>query len=84
MYLALTIVCSAAMGDVGGFGSSSFPHYPFSGREISFDVLNDNILEHTEEGELEIAPDPINFAGHTPLFKSLRISIKDDEGKFHT
>ena len=63
---------------------ASFSTFLFSGREISFDLRNDNILEHTEEGELEIAPDPINFDGHTPLFNSVRISIKDDEGKYHT
>ena len=72
------------MGDVTFGHGYSFPQFPFSDMKISFEVLNDNILEHTEEGELEIAPDPINFDGHTPLFNSVRISIKDDEGKYHT
>ena len=63
---------------------ASIPQFPFSGREISFEVLNDNIFEYTEEGEVVIILDPKNFDGHTPLFKSVRIIIKDDECKFHT
>ena len=48
--------------------------------EISLEVLNDLVREGTEIGELQIAPDPFNFDGHTPLFKSVRIIIRDDEG----
>ena len=73
-----------ATGDVSFGAGISFPGFPFNGAEISFDVLNDNIFEHTEEGELAFFPQPTSFDGHTPLFKSVRISIKDDEGKLHT
>ena len=51
--------------------------------EIFIEVLNDAILEGTEVGELTIAPDPTNFDGHAPLFKSVRITIRDDEGKIN-
>ena len=72
------------MGDLS-FGSGvSSPSFSFSEGEISFEVLNDRILEGTEIGELQIAPDPLNFDGHTPLFKSVRIIIRDDEGKSMT
>ena len=75
---------SVVMGDVSFGADVRFPGFAFSGAEISFDVLNDNIFEHTEEGELSFFPQPTSFDGHTPLFKSVRIAIKDDEGKFHT
>ena len=70
---------SAANGDVSfGDGCNSFPQFHFSDMEISFDLLRDNIYEGTEIGELSLAPDPANFDGHTPLFKSVRIVIKDE------
>ena len=59
------------------------PGFAFSQMEISFDLLNDRIPEGTEVGELTIAPDPTNFDGHAPLFKSVRITIRDDEGKIN-
>ena len=69
------------MGDVSFGAGVSFPRFSFSDMEIAFEVLNDNILEGTEIGEITIAPDPTNFDGHAPLFKSVRIIIRDDEGK---
>ena len=74
------------MGDVS-FGGVSYPQFLYSRGahcQISFDVQDDLILEHTEEGELVISLNPGNFDGHTPMFKSVRIIIKDNEGKFHT
>ena len=71
------------MGDVFFGAGVSFPQFPFSEMEISFDLLNDRILEGTEIGELSIARDPNNFDGHEPLFRSVRIAIKDDEGKMN-
>ena len=58
-----------------------FPQFNFGHMEVSFDLLNDEILEGTEIGELSIYPNPLNFDGHEPLFKSVRIAIRDDEGK---
>ena len=46
---------------------------------ISFNVLNDLILEETERGRVQILSDPNAFAGHGPLFGSVDIVIKDDE-----
>ena len=66
------------------FGAGiSFPQFRFSQMEISFDLLNDLILEGTEIGELSINQDPLNFDGHEPLLKSVRIAIRDDEGKMN-
>ena len=62
----------------------NYPEFFFSDMEIAFEVLNDNILEGTEIGEISIAPEPTNFDGHTPLFNSVRIGIKDDDGKSMT
>ena len=59
----------------------NFPQFNFSHMEVSFDLLNDEILEGTEVGELSIAQNRLNFDGHEPLFKSVRITIRDDEGK---
>ena len=71
------------MGDVSFGPGVSFPQVSFSKMEIYFDLLNDRIFEGTEIGELQIAPNPANFDGHTPLFKSVRIAIRDDEGKMN-
>ena len=71
------------MGDVSFGAGVSFPQFFFSDMEIAFEVLNDNILEDTEVGEITIVPDPTNFDGHAPLFKSVRIIIRDDEGKIN-
>ena len=68
------------MGDVSFGAGIIYPEFSFSTMEISFDLLNDRILEGTEIGELSIARDPNNFAGSTPLFNSVRIIIRDDEG----
>ena len=73
----------AASGDVSFEADARTPEFAFSEMEISFEVLNDNILEGTEVGELTIVPDPTNFDGHAPLFKSVRITIRDDEGIIH-
>ena len=69
------------MGDVSFGAGVSSPVFAFSLMEASFEVLNDRILEGTEIGQLSIAQDPLNFDGHVPLFGSVRISIRDDEGK---
>ena len=74
----------AAMGDVSLGPGGSYSQVLFSDMEISFEVLNDRIFEGTEVGELTIDPDPINFDGHAPLFKSMRIRIKDDDGNSMT
>ena len=55
--------------------------FAFSEMELSFDLLNDRILEGTEIGELSIALNVSNFDGYTPYFKSVRIVIRDDDGK---
>ena len=68
------------MGDVFLGAGVSFSKVHFSAMEIGFDLLNDRIFEGTEIGELTIAPDPTNFDGHAPLFKSVMIKIKDDDG----
>ena len=65
-----------------GAGVSS-PVFSFSTMEVSFDLLNDRILKGTKIGELSIAPNPLNFDGHEPLFGSVRIAIRDDEGKMN-
>ena len=63
------------------FGAGvSFPEFAFSTMKLSFEVLNDRIFEDTEIGQLTISPDPINFDGSAPLFDSVRIIIRDDEG----
>ena len=72
------------MGDVFLGAGVSFSKVHFSAMEIGFDLLNDRIFEGTEIGELTIAPDPTNFDGHAPLFKSARIKIKDDDGNSMT
>ena len=59
------------------------PQFPFSAMEVSFDLLNNRICEGTEIGQISIAPDPLNFDGHKPFFKSVRIVITDDEGKMN-
>ena len=68
------------MGDLSFGAGTSLPVFRFSEMEIFFEVLNDNILEGTEVGEVQIVPDPANFDGSTPLFKSVTIRIRDDEG----
>ena len=73
----------AATGDISFGAGISFPQFSFSDMEILFEVLNDRILEGTEIGELQIAPEPNAFDGHTPLFKSVRIIIRDDEGEMN-
>ena len=79
----IIIIWSAENGDVSFGTGVSFPGFFFSDMEINFEVLNDRILERTEIGELLIFPDPTNFDGHTPLFKSVRIIIKDDDGEIN-
>ena len=63
-----------------GAGVSS-PVFAISTMDVSFELLNDRIFEGTEIGELSIARDPFNFEGNAPLFMSVRIAIRDDEGK---
>ena len=72
------------MGDVSFGLGVSFPQVSFSNMEVGFGLLNDRIFESTEMGELVIAPDQANFDGHAPLFKSVRIRIRDDDGKSMT
>ena len=71
------------MGDVSFGAGVRTPVFGFSEMEISFDLLNDGIFEGTEVGKITIAPDPTNFDGHVPLFESVRIIIRDDEGKIN-
>ena len=47
--------------------------------EIAFELLNDNLFEGTERGQISIRSDPNSFAGHEPLFGSVDIIIIDDE-----
>ena len=63
------------------FGAISSPRYRIQDMEIVFEVLNDPILEGTERGRIQIAPDPNLFAEHGPLFGNVIIVLRDDESK---
>ena len=61
------------------FGDTTSPTFTIQDMEIVFEVLNDDILEGTERGRVQIASDPNLFAGHEPYFGSVDIVITDDE-----
>ena len=59
------------------FGHTSILSYRFQDLDIAFELLSDAILEGTEVGQLTIYPDQFAFDGHEPLFRDVRIVIRD-------
>ena len=69
-------------GDVSFGPGVTFPHFLFmDNMNVTFEVLNDNISEDTEIGLFRITQEsPPPFDRHKPLFRDVRIVIRNDEG----
>ena len=68
------------------FGDNSLPRYIFTNMDnnfIVFELFNDNILEGTESGRVQIVQDSNVFDGYEPLYKDVTIVLKDDESIIH-
>ena len=70
-----------ASGDFSFGSTRQFATIQFSGGLTAAAVVNDNIIEGTEIGEITIIPSNA-FKGHGSRYHTVRIVITDDEGKY--